>query len=135
MDNTSFSLEKAQDILNGGISEAQELIRNPSSLNGLLAQIEKKVKELPGLTDILSDIVLMIYMVKSYITKEYPDVSPKVIATLVSAFLYLIKKKDIIPDNVPLVGHLDDIAVITLALKFVEPELRKYEAWKKSNGR
>ena len=133
--DSSFSLEQAQNILNNGISEAQGLIQNPSALTGLLGEIEKKAKGMPSLSDLISDILLMASMVKSYVTREYSNVSPKVVVTVISAFLYLVKKKEIIPDNIPLVGHLDDVAVITLALKFVEPELREFEAWKKSNGR
>ena len=66
-------------------------------------------------------------MVKSYITKEYSDVSPKVIATMVAAFLYLVKKKDIIPDNIPVLGMADDLAVLGLALKLSEPELAAFK--------
>ena len=37
---------------------------------------------------------------------------------------------DIISDNIPLVGRADDIAVVGLALKFVEPEVKAYKAWR-----
>ena len=49
---------------------------------------------------------------------------------LVRAIVYLLKQKDIIPDSVPLVGRVDDIAVLGFALKFVEPQLKEYAAWR-----
>ena len=72
----------------------------------------------------------MVSMVKSYATKEYAAVSPKVVATIVSAFLYLVKRKDLIPDNLPILGQLDDIAVVVLALNFVQPEINAFREWK-----
>ena len=75
-------------------------------------------------------ILLMADMVKSYVTREYTDVSPKVIISLVGAFVYLVKKNDIIPDNVPVIGFADDLAVATVAMAINEPELTAFAAWK-----
>jgi uncharacterized membrane protein YkvA (DUF1232 family) len=72
----------------------------------------------------------MISMVKSYITKEYTQVSPKVIATLVAGFIYVVKKKDLISDNIPVIGMTDDLGVLALALKFCEPELMAYKEFR-----
>ena len=73
-------------------------------------------------------------MVKSYITREYMDVSPKVIISLVSAFIYFVKKKDIIPDDIPIVGYVDDLAVATVAMAINEPELKAYAAWREQQS-
>ena len=76
----------------------------------------------------------MISMIRSYITKEYTAVSPKVIATLVAAIIYLLKGKDLISDKIPVLGMTDDIAVLGVAMKIIEPELNAYRAWR-DNGR
>jgi uncharacterized membrane protein YkvA (DUF1232 family) len=73
-------------------------------------------------------------MVKSYISKEYTDVSAKVIITMISAFLYVVKRKDLIRDNIPFIGFLDDIAVLGVALTFVDPELKAYAEWRKNKA-
>ena len=72
----------------------------------------------------------MISMVKAWIKKEYTEVSPKVIACLVGAMIYLIKKKDLIRDTIPVIGIADDLAVLGLALKLSEPELKAYAEWR-----
>lgn len=92
--------------------------------------MENKLQEVPAIGETLSDLPLMISMVKGYITKEYTEVSPKVIATMVGAFLYLVKKKDIIPDNIPIIGIADDLGVLGLALKMCEPELAAFKAFR-----
>ena len=125
-----FSTERAQEVLNEEIVEAQELISNPSKVDEILMQLEEKLKAVPVIGSTLSDLPLMISMIKAWIKKEYTVVSPKVIACLVGAILYLIKKKDLISDSVPIVGHLDDIAVLGLALKLSEKELKAFSEWR-----
>ena len=39
------------------------------------------------------------------------------------------KAQDLISDKIPIVGKLDDIAVLTFALKFVQPELETFKTW------
>ena len=73
-------------------------------------------------------------MVKSYVTKEYTEVSPKVVATVVAALLYLVKGKDLIPDNVPVLGLADDLAVVTAAMVINKPELEAFAAWQAENA-
>ena len=125
-----FSPEIAKQILESGIEEAQEIIKEPSKIDDLLKKLEDKLKEVPMAGDLLSQLPLMVAMVKSYITKDYEVVSPKVIALLVSSFLYFVKKKDLIPDNIPIIGYADDIAVLMLALKLCEPELQAFSEWR-----
>ena len=125
-----ISIEKAKELLDSGVKEAQELIKEPSKVDELLIQFEDKLREVPALGNTLADLPLMIAMVKGYITKEYSEVSPKVIATMVGAILYLIKKKDIIPDYIPVIGIADDLAVLGLALKLSEPELAAFKAFR-----
>ena len=123
-------MEKAKALLDNGIAEAQQLISEPSKVDDLLLQLEQKLGEVPAIGETLSDLPAMIAMVKGYITKEYTQVSPKVIATIVAAFLYMIKKKDLIPDNIPVVGLVDDLAVLGLALKLSEPELNAFKEFR-----
>ena len=117
------------EILNKATVEAKDFINNPSRLDQLLFNVEATLNKVPVIGESVSELPTMIAMVKSWIKKEY-DVSYKVLATMVGAFIYAVKDKDIIPDNIPLVGRADDIAVIGLALKFVEPEVKAYKAWR-----
>ena len=129
-----FSMEQAQEVLNKGIAEAEEIVKNPSKVDEVLIQLEEKLKNVPVIGSTLSDLPLMIAMIKAWIKKEYTVVSPKVIACLVGAVLYLIKKKDLINDSVPFVGHVDDLAVMGLALKLSEQELKEFAEWRKRNA-
>ena len=129
-----FNLDQAKGLLDQGIAEAQNLITNPSKVDDLLVQLEEKLKTVPAIGETLSDVPLMIAMVKAWVKKEYTVVSPKVIACLVGAVIYLVKKKDLIPDRIPLIGIADDLAVMGLALKLSEAELKAFAQWRANHG-
>ena len=128
------NMEQTQELLDKGTQEAQEIIQNPSKVDELLLQLEEKLKEVPAIGSTLADLPLMISMVKAWIKQEYTEVSPKVIACLVGAVIYMLKKKDLINDAIPVIGIVDDLAVLGLALKLSEPELKAYAAWRDAKG-
>ena len=132
MENNVVNLDKAKELLDGGLDKAKELLKSNEDVNRLLEQVKEKVNETPLLGQAVSDLPVMADLVKSYITKEYDVVSPKVIATVVSAFLYLVTKKDLVKDSIPVIGLLDDIAVAVLAMNFIGPELKAFADWKKT---
>ena len=125
-----FGMEQAQGLLDRGVEEAREVIQNPSRVDEILVQLEDKLKEVPAIGNTLSQLPLMIAMIKAWIKKEYTVVSPKVIACLVGAIIYLLKKKDLIRDSIPIIGIADDLAVMGLALKLSEPELKAFAEWR-----
>lgn len=125
-----FNMDQARGLLDKGIEEAQQVIQDPSKVDGILVQLEEKLREVPKIGNTLSEVPLMIAMVKAWIKKDYTEVSPKVIACLVGAMIYLIKKKDLISDNIPVIGIADDLGVMGLALKLCEPELKAFAEWR-----
>ena len=122
--------DRVQTVLEESAAKAEELLKNPSSIDNILKKLEEKLKEVPAIGSTLSNIPLMIAMIKNYITGKYTVVSPKVIALLVGSILYLLSKKDLIADNKPFLGYVDDIAVIALVLKLCEPELNDFSSWR-----
>ena len=125
-----INMDQVRGLLDKGTEEAQQIIQDPSKVDEILMQLEEKLKEVPSIGKTLSQVPLMIAMIKAWITKEYTEVSPKVIACLVGAIIYLIKKKDLISDNIPVIGIADDLGVMGLALKLCEPELNAFFEWR-----
>lgn len=130
-----FDAEWARSIIEDGVEKAQNLMDNPEQLSGLLDSLQEKLAGLPdSIATALSNVPLMASMVKSYVTREYTEVSPKVIISLISAFVYLVKQKDLIPDDIPIVGFADDVAVATIAMAINESELKAYALWREQNN-
>lgn len=125
-----FSTEWAKGVINDNVQKAQSFIDDPEAINGLLEQLQEKLKGLPDTVGTaFSNVPVMAQMVKCYVTREYTEVSPKVIASLVGAFLYLVKRDDIISDSIPIVGLADDLAIAAVAMAINEPELKAFAAW------
>ena len=131
----AIDVEKAKEILNSLTSQAQELLKNTSKLEEVLQQMEQKLKDIPKVGDALSRVPLMISMIRSYITKEYSVVSPKVIITLIAAIIYMVKAQDLIPDDTPVLGHVDDLAILAAAFMVTDPELNAYSQWREENAK
>ncbi len=129
-----IDMEKAKEALNGFKEQAEELLKDGSKVEELLQKAEERVKDVPGVGNALSKFPLMLSMIRGYITKEYTAVSPKVIITMLCALIYLISSKDLIPDSKPVIGLVDDVAVITAAFVAVNPELEAYAEWRRQQG-
>ena len=82
----------AEDILHQFTAEATDFINNPSRLDNLLADAEDMLRKIPHVGDTLAGLPTVIAMVKSWIKQEY-EVQPKVLATIIAAFLYLLAPK------------------------------------------
>ncbi len=126
-----FDFDAAKQVIENGIGEAKSILDDPEKMNNLLDSMKAQVADLPAtVTGAFANLPTMVEMVKSYATKEYTEVPVKTVATMVAAFIYLVKGKDLIPDNIPLLGLVDDIAVVTAALKLNEPEFEAFKQWK-----
>ena len=130
----NIDTERVKGILDNYARQAENVMNDPSQVDDILMRLEDKLKEVPAIGENLSQMPLMIAMVKGYVTKEYSRVSPKVIALLLGSFIYLIKRDDLISDKIPLLGMADDLAVLGLALKFSENELNEFSEWRKNKS-
>ncbi len=128
-----IGMNQAKELLERELDGAEELLKNPPEVDELLSKLESFLRDIPVAGETLSEVPLMISMIKAYITRSYTAVSPKVIASLVGAAVYMVKKTDLIPDDMPLIGIADDIAVMLLALKISGPELKAYAEWRDGN--
>ena len=129
-----INLDKAKEVLAGFTGQAEELLKNPAKVEELLQQLEQKAKELPTIGEYVAKLPLMISMIRGYIRKEYTEVSPKVIVTMLAAVIYLLLGKDLIPDKTPILGYADDLAVFVAAFALVGPELDAYAKWRAEKG-
>lgn len=73
---------------------------------------------------------VMFGMLKDYRSGVYSNVPWFTIAAIAFSFLYVLNPFDIIPDFIPGIGYIDDFAVFTFALRFMESDLHNYLDWK-----
>ena len=125
-----INFKKAKKANEENNPQATEMLKDKNKINDLLTKVEDAIAKVPVVGKDLSQVPTMISMVKNYITGEYQETSTKTIAIIVAAFIYIVKKDDIIDDNKGLFGYADDLVVVVVALKWIRKDLDKFRTWK-----
>ena len=90
----------------------------------------KNIIKLGLLARLFQNLKLLLPLVKDYWKGAYRDVSAKSLIIFAAAILYIISPIDLIPDYIIGLGQIDDIAILSLSLYFLERDLLKYKEWK-----
>ena len=121
---------KIKELLDESSAKVESIMKDTAALENILQSAEAKLSQIPNVGQYAAKLPLMLSMIRSYIAKEYTEVSPKVVASMFGAFIYLVSRKDLIPDKIPVLGMADDLGVLALALELNKPELDAYSAWR-----
>ena len=139
MNDEQFSIgideQEAMNELTKNYGEAEKLLKDHDKVEEFLQKLEKKIKLIPHAGNALANIPIMASLVKSYIKKEYAEVPIGTIIAVLSALIYYLSPFDLIIDGVPVLGSLDDIAVIGVCLKLVESDIKDYDLWRHNTGK
>ena len=129
----SFDENQAQNELKKGYKIAEILLHDENKLEIFLQKIENKLTIVPIVGNALSYIPVMISMIRSYVRKEYTEIPIGSIISMISALIYFVSPVDIISDFLPVVGYLDDAAVVAACIKLVKSDIDDYKQWRKIN--
>lgn len=127
--------EQAKSVLESKYEEAARVLEDEDQIERLLQKLEKLLKDIPLAGEAVSSLPVLISLVRSYVKKEYTDIPVSSVVAVVAAILYTLSTIDLIPDFVPVVGYLDDAAVIAFCLNHVSNEVEEYRAWRVANGK
>ena len=67
--------EKAADLLKKAEKSAEKVMRDPGKLDEVLENLKKKIKNGKAFEAVIDDLYLFISLIKSYVKKEYTDIS------------------------------------------------------------
>ena len=93
-------------------------------------ELQRKFSAKGPLARFVEDGKLLIAIVKDYWAGAYRQVPYGVIASSVFTLIYVLNPFDMVPDVLPLIGQLDDVAVLGACLLMVEHDLHTYKDWK-----
>ncbi|WP_296332387.1 DUF1232 domain-containing protein [uncultured Treponema sp.] len=94
--------------------------------------LAKKSKSGP-LKSYTEKISTLYSMLKDYFSKKY-SLSTKTSSIVIGTLLYIIAPIDIIPDFLPFLGLVDDVAILGACLASISIELSKYQEWKENQN-
>jgi uncharacterized membrane protein YkvA (DUF1232 family) len=112
-------------------SDAEAYAGDPERLRKLAEDAVGKINIIPRgpFADTWPYLMAMIRVIRDYQRGEYRDMAAPKLLIIIAAIIYFVSPFDVIPDWIPVLGHIDDAFVISLALKTVRADLDTYMAW------
>ena len=92
---------------------------------------QEKIASNETLHKYLNDIKLYFQMLGDIFTGKYKKVPVGTIAAIVGTLLYVLSPIDFIPDFIPVVGYLDDAAMLAVCLNFTRFDVEEYKKSRK----
>ena len=78
----------------------------------------------------LDDGQLLLSVVKDYTNGTFRKVPFGTIAAAVFTLIYVLNPFDLVPDVLPVIGQIDDAAVVAGCMILIEHDLQTYKLWK-----
>ena len=112
-------------------ADAEQYTSDPKRMQKLVEDAVGKINLIPRgpFGEAWPYLMAMIRVVRDYQRGEYRDMAAPKLLIIIAAIIYFVSPFDVIPDWIPVLGHIDDAFVIGLALKSVRPELDTFMAW------
>ena len=89
-------------------------------------RIEKIVSN-GTLSKFMKDVKVYFKMLSDVFSRRYTRVPRGTVAAIIGSLLYVLSPVDLIPDVIPVIGYLDDAAVLALCLKFAKHDVDEYK--------
>jgi len=90
---------------------------------------DKIDKAYPALKSALKNVRVLYALFKDNVNGKY-KLPPASVAMIGGGLLYFILPADLIPDFIPVIGYLDDLAVLTTIMNSLKNEIIDYRIWK-----
>lgn len=115
------------------ISAAEGYIKQPTRLKTLLTDAYKKASEKNDVGTLAHEawetLQTMFRLVKASTSGEYTGVPLSTVLAAIAVFIYFISPIDLIPDFIPVLGLLDDVALVAWFSTTLKHEMDKFHEW------
>ena len=112
--------------------KAESLLKSPRKRSKLLdtatrmASSGKSALQLSGIT---GKITPLVRMVRCTASREYLNTPWQSIVLITAALIYFVSPFDAIADFLPVIGFIDDAAVISAVFAAISKDVEKFIAW------
>jgi len=130
-----FSDEELNNQYASYKQEAKKLLKDHSRFKEKLRIAEDKMSKIPLVGEDLQKFIIMVDMLRAYAKGEYKNIPYTTLVSITAIVAYIASPIDLVPDFIPILGFLDDAAIIKIALNFrIEKDLQRYIEWRDTHG-
>lgn len=83
-----------------------------------------------NMTGLVNDFTDLVDIIRCHFSGKR-KVSNSTIYAIIACSVYVFSPIDLIPDFIPVIGYMDDAAVVAYTCKALKTEIREYRDWKK----
>jgi uncharacterized membrane protein YkvA (DUF1232 family) len=116
------------------LGKAGRLSKSRAALLMLVQQVLQKSNQKGmrnSLNEAMSQVQLLVRMVKSYASGDYRGIASSSFVKVVASLIYFVSPIDLIPDFLPIIGLADDLALLAWLFKTLDNEIQKFNVWEK----
>ena len=113
------------------ILDAKSYASDPDSLLALFEEASDKAAAIPraSLNELGPYLQAMLRLIRAYARGAYTGIPRDALLTIVAAVSYLVDPFDLIPDEIPFLGFVDDGTVIAFAVSRTRHALDEFMVW------
>ncbi|SHI32411.1 Uncharacterized membrane protein YkvA, DUF1232 family [Hymenobacter daecheongensis DSM 21074] len=119
------------------LGKAEEYIKKPTRLKQLLTDAYQKASDKKDVGSLAHEawetMQTLFRLIRSSASGEYAGLPTPTIVAAVAVVIYFLSPIDLIPDFIPVLGLLDDIALVAWFSSTVKDELEKFTEWEKTH--
>jgi uncharacterized membrane protein YkvA (DUF1232 family) len=118
------------------LNKAEEYVKQPLRIKELLNDAYQKASEKKEFGTIASEafesLGTLSRMIKATISKEYHGIPSSTVVMGVAVIIYFLSPIDVIPDWIPVIGLLDDVALLAWFMTSIKTEMDRFHDWEAS---
>jgi uncharacterized membrane protein YkvA (DUF1232 family) len=115
------------------LGKAEGYIKQPTRLKELLTDAYKKASEKNEVGTLAHEawetLQTLFRLIKAAMSGEYTGVPTATVLAAVAVLIYFLSPIDVIPDFIPVLGLLDDVALVAWFSTTLKTELDKFHEW------
>ena len=119
------------DAFDRAVLNAKSVAADNGQLRELLSRAAEKIVSIPKepFKETWPYLQTMLRLVRAYSREEYRAVSQDGLHAIIAALNYFVDPFDLIPDEVPYLGFIDDATVVEFAVRNSREDLEDFMEW------
>ncbi|WP_416381013.1 YkvA family protein [Hymenobacter sp. GOD-10R] len=118
------------------LGKAEEYLKKPTRIKQLLSDAYEKASEKKDIGSIAQEawetMQTLFRLIKLSASGEYTGLPTSTVVAAVAVTIYFLFPIDLIPDFIPVLGLLDDVALVAWFSTSIKEELDKFTEWEKT---